>query len=173
MNRQQFLTTLLAGAAPAQADYPVLRRRRTDFTGRVAARPEEVFPLLCPVREYEWLAGWDCRMLYSESGVAEDNCLFATNFHGQPMIWTVVRYEPPRCIEFSMVAPGALAVRLRIQLEADGSGTRIRWVRTFTGLSAEGNEQTGDWKTERDADLTDGLAYFLRTGTQRLPLWRR
>src|SRR6266540_2991762 len=38
-----------------------------------------VFPLLCPVREYEWFNGWKCTMVYSESGVAENNNVFYTN----------------------------------------------------------------------------------------------
>src|SRR5208283_1284485 len=39
---------------------------------------DKVFPLLCPVREYEWFNDWKCTMVYSESGVAENNCVFYT-----------------------------------------------------------------------------------------------
>ena len=35
------------------------------------APPDRVFPLLCPVREYDWIDGWECRMVYAETGVAE------------------------------------------------------------------------------------------------------
>ena len=28
----------------------------------VEASPEQVFPLLCPVREYDWIAVWQCEM---------------------------------------------------------------------------------------------------------------
>ena len=45
----------------------------------VDAPPEVVFPLLCPVREYEWLEDWTCEMVFSESGVAEEDCVSAAS----------------------------------------------------------------------------------------------
>lgn len=42
------------------------------------ARPEAVFPLLCPVREYDWFPEWRCLMVYSESGIAERDAMFLT-----------------------------------------------------------------------------------------------
>jgi hypothetical protein len=55
----------------------------------IAADPQKVFPLLCPVREYEWIEPWQCRVRYSESGVAENNCIFETDFfhNGGREIW--------------------------------------------------------------------------------------
>ena len=40
------------------------------------AEPEKVFPLLCPVREKDWLDGWNYKMIYSKSGLIEKNCVF-------------------------------------------------------------------------------------------------
>jgi hypothetical protein len=44
------------------------------YTQHIEARPEDVFPLLCPVREADWLAGWmdGLEMVHSGSGLAED-----------------------------------------------------------------------------------------------------
>jgi hypothetical protein len=120
--------------------------------------------LLCPVREYEWLDNWACEMVYSESGVAEDNCIFRTNFGGVPMIWSVSRYEPPRRIEFVSVAPGREVVRLKIGLEPAAGGTRLHWERVFTGLSESGNEGINGWTMERERQLSEKLEYFLKTG---------
>ena len=134
----------------------------TDFTAARAVRqanltfnasPETVFPLLCPVREYDWIEIWDCRMIYTASGLAEDNCVFSTNFphHGGEEIWTVSRYDPPRAIEFIRFSPGQKITRLDIHLEPDGAEkTRALWRKTFTGLSEKGN---------RFID-TDGTALF-------------
>jgi hypothetical protein len=36
------------------------KRLILEYAGLVSAAPEAVFPLLCPVREYEWLDGWNC-----------------------------------------------------------------------------------------------------------------
>ncbi len=55
---------------------------------------EKVFPLLCPVREKEWLDGWNYKMIYSESGTAEDGCVFTTPSQGEfESIWTVTNYD--------------------------------------------------------------------------------
>ena len=34
------------------------------YTMNVFAAPAEVFPLLCPVREYEWIEPWSCAMVF-------------------------------------------------------------------------------------------------------------
>ena len=35
---------------------------------QVAAPPEKIFPLLCPVREKEWIPGWHAETVYLASG---------------------------------------------------------------------------------------------------------
>lgn len=139
------------------------RRASTIFVGHLSFSPDVVFPLLCPVREYEWLDKWQCEMIYSRSGVAEDNCIFKTA-HGGGMIWTVTHYEAPRRIEFTTFTPEAVVTRLILSLTPNGGGTDLQWKRIFTGLTEAGNQSVGTWKTERDADLTRKLEYFLKTG---------
>lgn len=159
INRKQFLALFAAQAAPFQSE-----RRVTEYTGLVEAPPEAIFPLLCPVREYEWLYGWKCRMIYSRSGVAEDNCIFETEHGGATFTWSLSRFEPPRTVEYTVIAAGLLATRLHITLTPDGRATRILWRRVFTGLSPEGNLETLRWQTARDARLTAALNHFLKTG---------
>ena len=70
-----------------------------EFT--VPAPPDRVFPLLCPVLEYRWIPTWRCDLLHSDSGVAEEDCVFRTDFPGAgPMTWVVNCYQPPKRIEF-------------------------------------------------------------------------
>ena len=55
---------------------------------------EEVFPLLCPVREADWIEGWEYEMIYSESGLAELNCVFQTPFdEHQKTTWQITQYD--------------------------------------------------------------------------------
>ncbi len=56
--------------------------RRTSFTAQRTfdATPEEIFPLLCPTTELDWLPGWNCELLHSQSGYAELNCVLRTSF---------------------------------------------------------------------------------------------
>ncbi len=134
------------------------------------APPALVFPLLCPVREYEWLPMWRCEMIYSTSGVAEDNCVFITQFPGDRgrEIWSVSRYEPDRAIEFVRFTHDVKITRLNIHLESEGDRTVATWTRTMTALSAEGNaiiENIGQdaYKTEV-AMLEEMLNHYLKTG---------
>jgi hypothetical protein len=189
MNRKQFLATIAKTGAGAVAvgalsrwldatnssaftlersgvspDF-VAKRVVTDHVAHLPFPQEAIFPLLCPVREYEWLDGWQCTMIYSKSGVAEENCVFLTNHNGRPAIWSCNRYEPSKRIEFVTIVAQTVVTRLNISLEQAHGGTNLRWERIFTGLSEEGNATLGVWKTERDADLSHRLEYYLKTGT--------
>ena len=117
-------------------------RKTKEMTMAINAAPERVFPLLCPVREYEWIAPWQCDIVYSDSGIAENNCVFATDLpdRGGPEIWTVSRYEPNHRIEFVRFTTGEKIVKLDIVLTPTASGhCEILWRKVFTGLSEEGN----------------------------------
>jgi hypothetical protein len=160
MNPREFASA--AGVRPAPF---TAQRRTTDYEYTVPAAPETVFPLLCPVREYEWLEDWTGELVYSESGVAEDNCVFKTRHPALgPMTWQVCRYEPPTRIEFVVLAPERVALRLAIALERVEGGTKLRWQRIFTGLSEEGNQQLGGWTNETERALSEKLRHFLETG---------
>jgi len=134
-------------------------QERRVFSGRqnVSAPPEAVFPLLCPVREYDWIPDWDCRLLYTESGVAEDGCVFQTDrpSDGGLDTWVVSRYEPPARIAFVRV--NALrAMQYDIQLEPVGDGaTRLTWTQVVTALCNDGNRHV---RSLRDSDFATSIA---------------
>jgi hypothetical protein len=153
----------LAGARLLRADGSG-KRSATHCTGEVSASPEAVFPLLCPVREREWLEGWTAEIIYSKSGVAEENCVFRTP-HG-PAIWNINRYEPPKAIDFTVVSPEQVS-RLVITLERTAAGgTKMVWSRTFTGLKG----QATHWDTDRDRELMRKIEGFLaERGPQPVP----
>jgi hypothetical protein len=48
------------------------------YTQRLQAPPERVFPLLCPVREADWLERWDPAFVVTASGFVEPDCVFVT-----------------------------------------------------------------------------------------------
>ena len=109
--------------------------------------PEEVFPLLCPVREREWLEGWQCEVIHTVSGLAEEGCIFSTTDpeSGARDIWLISRHQPPREIEFIRF-DGRRVIRYSICLKNNGEGgTVAQWRQavtatdggTLTGLSQE------------------------------------
>ena len=100
----------------------------------VRAAKNDVFPLLCPVLEYEWLPGWSCTMMYSDSGVAEKNAVFMTReVLRRKVMWTVITYEPDSLIEYLLVMGSDGVVRLGISLEeTEHRATRVVWRMLFT-----------------------------------------
>ena len=74
----------------------------------VMGKPDEIFPLLCPVREYEWIDGWTCDLIYSTSGLAEEDCIFTTTDFppiGHTVWVTTVSDAETRRREFVRVTP--------------------------------------------------------------------
>ena len=103
---------------------------------------EKVFPLLCPVREKDWLDGWEYKMIYSKSGLVEKNCVFSTPHHGKfDTIWYVSHYDPNKFIvEFIRVTPNESVVKINISLSpAEGNRTNTNINYQYTGLSDEQN----------------------------------
>ncbi|HEY7409135.1 MAG TPA: SRPBCC family protein [Vicinamibacteria bacterium] len=140
------------------------------YTQSISGPPEAVFPLLCPVRETEWVPGWRYRMVYSRSGVAEKGCVFTTPHHGAvETTWLVVDYEPPRRIRFVRVTAGATAVEIEIQVAPRDAGSAVDVRYTHTALSDEGDAlvaaMTEDgWR--RDMERWErAMNHFLATGT--------
>lgn len=154
-----------------------MRQNRTvkSHLMEVKGSPEQVFPLLCPVREYEWIDGWQCEVVYTQSGFAELDCIFKTNFpaDGPEDTWVVCRYEAPQAIEFVRV--NALrAMRFSIRLEdvktvGEKPISRWRWQQTITGLNEEGvalaAAMTDEAYSAKIVDVERKLNHFLETGT--------
>jgi hypothetical protein len=132
------------------------RRVTHEYIQTNAASPERVFPLLCPVREADWIPGWRYKLIYSESGVAELGCIFETEdaavesekySHSNgpassvETTWICTEYDPAATrIAFIWVKPGLVAAELWIQLTGADNGQTHSHIRfRYTGLSPEGN----------------------------------
>jgi hypothetical protein len=89
------------------------------------APAQKIFPLLCPEREKEWLDGWDYEMVYSQSGLIEQDCIFQTSHNGHtPTTWMVTKYDlPGQSIEFFRLRPSECVVKINIDLDDMGNGT--------------------------------------------------
>jgi len=140
------------------------------YTMNLGAPPEAVFPLLCPVREYEWIEPWSCDIIFAASRAAENNAVFTTAFESQggTEVWVVSRYEKNRAIEFIRVTPGLKVNRLDISLAALDTGTRSIWTNTFTGLSEAGNQWIRNLTDEtfglEKVAVEKMLNHYLKTG---------
>ncbi len=147
------------------------RRLVKSFVQNYQAPPQKVFRLLCPVREYDWIENWQCRMIWSASGVAEDNCIFITDFPDTGReVWVVSRFDPEQAIEFVRFSQEDKIIRLDIHLQDNGDGTTTaRWRHTYTSLNSAGNlfiENLADAGYEKEMRLLEAmLNHYLNTGT--------
>lgn len=149
------------------------KRVAHEYTQNNVAPPEKVFPLLCPVREADWVPGWLYRVIYSESGVAEYGCVFVTpNEDGTETTWVVTDYEPGSFhIAFAWVNPGLVAAQITISLsgsaEAPGhTSALIQYI--YTGLSPEGNREVErydpKWFRHKMQSWEEAINHYLQTG---------
>ncbi len=143
-------------------------RRELTYTTTLSAPPERVFPLLCPVREHDWIDGWRCLILHTVSGVAELDCVFRTDLDGDSL-WTVSRYEPPHRIEFVITTDVTLLSRLEITLAAEnGDRTAITWRRVYTAVGPGGESRlesvTEEAFESRMRSLNQMLRHYLESG---------
>jgi len=138
---------------------------------------ESIWPLLCPVREYDWLEGWQCSVLHSVSGANEFGCVFSTAFasEGGLEVWTTSRYEPEVCLEF--VRTNALrTILLRIDLHKATGRTTMNWSQQITALSDSGVTylQEKPLNFERQMmGVKKSLHHYLSTGTKLIGVNRK
>jgi len=112
------------------------------FEQTINADPSRVFDLLCPVREAEWLDGWDYTLLHSESGLAEEGCVFLSRQEGEKdTIWMITKRDVQnREIEFVRATPESRIARLTIAVdEKEAQVSKVQITYVITALCEEGN----------------------------------
>lgn len=118
---------------------PPQRATRT-YTQRLVAEPAKVFPLLCPVREADWIEDWDPIAVFSNSGIAEQDCVFVTPGQPNSAVWFITRYEPQNgFVEMLKITPEVTACKLTIQLRAVPDGSEAEVTYSHTSLGPQGD----------------------------------
>lgn len=145
----------------------------------IEARPEVVFPLLCPVREVEWLDGFAFTMVYSASGLVEEGAVFTTANAGEPdTVWMVSRHDAKaRVVEFARFTPGSRTCLLRITVEpCPASRSFVDVSYAYTSLGSPGRKFLDEWTEEAFTQAMQfwerSMNHFLKTG-MKLQLTKR
>lgn len=131
--------------------------------------PDKIFTLLCPKREYEWIETWNCNIMFSESGFAEPDCIFTTEFPGdEKETWYVDKYEKDKIIQFIRFAESRI-IKYRITLTDNQNGTTTaKWEQLITSLNEKGNlyiENFNDTDFRKKIKgLEKMLNHYLKTG---------
>jgi len=145
--------------------------KRAGFTTERAFRtsPEALASLICPAREYDWIPGWSCEVLHSESGYAEFGAVFRTTFRGREETWVCTRYEPNQAIDWAITGQGTTS-KLEFSVIDNHDGTVTgRWVISISPL-AEDQNQTEDELAQGGRQfegLLDLLEHYVHTGEMK------
>ncbi|MEF2230851.1 MAG: FeoC-like transcriptional regulator, partial [Pseudodesulfovibrio sp.] len=120
------------------------------------------------VREYDWIAHWECELLHSVGGYNEPGCVFRTAFpdEGDPEVWVTSRFEPCERLEF-VRSNAQRAIHFVIGLAPEGGGTRLTWTHHVTALDERGRAGLAERATTFPAQIRmveAMLAHFLETG---------
>ncbi len=151
---------------------PAIHHRRVHFTHtqHYNAPVHEVFPLLCPVREHDYIPRWQAEIVHLATGLAEQGGVFTTTSAGGGRdVWIISRYEPLERIQFVRVdALRTMIYDLHVE-PTDGGGTQIRWEQQVTGLSPEGDEHLAAQSQADFVSMLEAMArmleHYLATGT--------
>lgn len=148
---------------------PMNSRVTKQYIQTINAAPDQVFPLLCPVAEAQWLDGWQYEMIYSESGVAEQGCIFTTPANDQRAIWiNTQRDSATGKIQFTKIIPGITATLLELELTELSQQTRVAITYTTTALSDAGREAialiTDKAFNQQLQFWEQAMNYYLETG---------
>jgi hypothetical protein len=146
-------------------------KRTLSYTQTNDGHINDVFPLLCPVKEKDWLDGWDYEMVHSSSGLIEKDCVFTTPHHGKySTVWQVTQYDKENYfIEFLRVTLQENVVKINIQLTPISTDeTRVKIDYQYTALN---EEQNAFIETELEESFIESMQWwekainhYLKTG---------
>lgn len=110
---------------------PYRKHQQATFT--VAAAPDDVFALMCPVAEHDWVPGWKTKSILSRSGLVETDCVFVTPSGDKDATWITTRHnKEKRALTMYKLVPGESVTRLDIAVceNAAGAETTVRYEHT-------------------------------------------
>ena len=148
------------------------QRIKHSYTQTLAAAPELVFPLLCPVREMDWTPDWDPVKVISQSGTAEKECMFITRAEPADAVWIITHHDPVAfTLEMYKVIPGHTVAKLEISLTAAGTETThadVSYEYTLLGEAGVGFLEgfTAAWYEQFMLEWERALNHYLKTGSK-------
>ena len=140
------------------------------YKQRLTGSPSKVFPLLCPVREADWIDGWNPILVLSQSGHAEQDCVFLTDAKVHDSIWYITRHDPARFfIEMIKITPSVTACKLTIRVRPAKPGCEAEVTYSHTSLGPEGDVYiagfTAEYYVQFMREWESRLNHYLKHGT--------
>ena len=142
----------------------------------LCADAKTVFPLLCPSEEVDWVDGWKdvCDIIYSESGIAEEACIFQTVIPGEEKaIWFCSKYNLKGTeIEYiKHILEKAIIQWKMIVKDQSENKSSISVTYNATSLTEQGNQFVAKLMEIEFPNLMDRLEdsinYYVSTGKMK------
>jgi hypothetical protein len=155
------------------AHVPIQNLVHLAYAHDVAAPADRLFPLLCPVREYEWIEGWTCQLVHSASGLVEPGCVFVTERPAEgTTTWVTTEHDPvARRVSFVRITERRRVIRMALHVEPLGAERcRLHIAYDVTGIDPAGREEarraaeTGEPYARVAAGLAAAAERYLLTG---------
>jgi len=164
------VVTAVLSAAPAEA----AERVSHVYEQHLEAPPDKVLPLLTPLGERAWAAGWEPQMRWEPPGGGAGT-LFVVGHPGHPdTVWLLDTWEPATGhVHYLHVTQGSDVTEIDIRLRPDGKDRTVATVRyTWTALGPPGvtlvRSKTPESYVRFMRDWEQELNHYLATG-QKLP----
>jgi hypothetical protein len=128
------------------------------------ATVEEVFPLLCPKKEEDWIPGWECETIWSKSGYNEKGAIFRTTKpYGAELFWNTLQYDiNNKVVDFLITAPHLYMFRFTIEIHDNSNGSlKITFTQVFTSISEEGTAFLKQYESEDFKGRLKNLKEFM------------
>lgn len=143
-------------------------RRTYSFTGTWNVTPQEVFLLLCPAREADWIPKWSAKIIYSSTGYAEDKCIFETSEDSAAGkgIWTFTAHKENQLVEYVGFGPDTVT-HGSIPIVDNGDGTTsATWNITVTAITKQGEEKVSKLPEgyQESSPAAELVRHFLENG---------
>ena len=155
------------------SNHPNFKAKRVtrNYVQTIKAPPSVVHSLICPVKEAEWLDGWEYDLIFSDSGLAEKGCVFTSRSAGEKdTIWLITKRDDAACeTVFARITPDSRVAEVTVRAEDGGRQTsRVRITYTITALNEAGNRFIENFTEEnfvKDMKFWEAtMNHYLETG---------
>ena len=148
----------------------IYKREKMQCTVAIKSGIDDVFPLLCPERERDWLPGWDYEMVHSNSGLIELGCIFKSFAEGKTIDWICTTHNKiDHKIYFIQSFNTDILGELGLSLSViDDKTTKMEIIQTRTALNEEGNKLVEEHSEKDMAEFWNKagkmIEYYLENG---------
>lgn len=140
------------------------------YQQKINGAVKDIMPLYCPVKEMEWCEYWSPQVVYSNSGLVEEDCIFIEPNDDTDIIWIVTEYNVEAGhVEMIYYEPGIAITKMEIQTQPTTKKTTSATVTyTKTSIGDKGDKVLKGLSQEKYNTMMmaweKAMNYYLKTG---------